>query len=68
MSRRHDIKELVYAVSEFLPIEDSFNLCSVEVYPVLMDDEWVLGEVNKKLEKLGVELELVVDQIMINKL
>lgn len=68
MSRRHDIKELVYAVSEFLPIEDSFNLCSVEVYPVLMDDEWALGEVNKKLEKLGVELELVVDQIMINKL
>lgn len=68
MSRRHDIKELVYAVSEFLPIEDSFNLCSVEAYPVLLDDEWVLGEVNKKLEKLGVELELVVDQIMINKL
>lgn len=68
MSRRHDIEELVYAVSEFLPIEESFNLCSVEVYPVLLDDEWVLGEVNKKLEKLGVELELVVDQIMINKL
>ena len=68
MSRMQDIKQLVYDISELLPIEDSFNLCSVEAYPVLLDDEWVLGEVNKKLKKFGVELELVVDQIMINKL
>lgn len=66
MSRKHDIDELVEQITSLLPFEDDENLGSIEGFPALAEsDEWFLEELNDELVHLGVQLEVVVDQVIL---
>ena len=66
MSRKHDIEELVEQITTLLPFEEDENLGSIEGFPALVEsDEWFLDELNDELVHLGVQLEVVVDQVIL---
>ena len=66
MSRKHDIDELVEQITMMLPFEEDENLGSIEGFPALAEsDDWFLEELNDELVHLGVQLEIVFDQVIL---
>ena len=66
MSRKHDIESLLDDIGYLLPIDEDQNLGSIENFPALAEsDEWFLDELNDELVHLGVQLEVVVDQVIL---
>lgn len=49
-------------------INEDMNIGSVEDYPLLDDDEWVLDELNSELSPAGLEVSVYAGQVMVRVL